>query len=75
MTIKAECTWGEGPDVLIFAEGAEVAAGEHLERPDQAWINLTATEARRLAAELLVAAERAEELAAGATKKDSSSPT
>jgi hypothetical protein len=61
MAVQAVCTWGDGPDVLISVNARETRNGY-----TTTWVDLTAAEARRLAAELLVAAERAEELAAGA---------
>lgn len=59
MSAKAECTWGEGPDVLmtVSLKNAWVA----LDPPDAGSFGLTGAEARRLAAELLVSAERVEE--------------
>ena len=79
MTAKAECTWGEGPDVLIVLSGVHTA-GAHLpaghlhqtystlvRHPDGKWsFGLTAPEAKSLAAELLVEVARVERFEAAA---------
>jgi len=50
---KAVCTWGEGPDVLLFKE----RNGESFE-----WYDLTSKEAKALAYDLLNAAKYAEDM-------------
>jgi len=53
MTIKAECTWGEGPDVLLTVERGNEKAR---------WYDLTSQEARILSNQLIVSARYAEEM-------------
>jgi len=76
--IKAECTWGEGPDVLIVGRKEEGAGGfgyghrvlllesvEHSDGLDMCphWqVDLTAKEAIEFAVELTNAAQQALEL-------------
>lgn len=63
MSAKAECTWGDGPDVLVVVAGINIsgfslsqhANGDHS-------FGLTSDEAKHLAAQLLTSAERADEL-------------
>jgi hypothetical protein len=48
MSIKAECTWGDGPDVLLNLNGK--------------LFDLTADAAEKLAHDLMIAANNAREL-------------
>jgi len=64
--IKAACTWGDGPDVMVTLEDKPFILYED---PDKSgWVHgsvkkgsfeLTAEEATKLAADLLIAADRA----------------
>jgi len=68
MKIEATCTWGEGPDVFIeinsSAHEGWPVTGANV-RLDSATFGITANEARKLAAQLLVAATRADDLEQG----------
>lgn len=68
--MKAECTWGDGPDVLLVLDGTPVVLYEN---PDnfKHWTHgtvcngsadFTAAEARALAEQLLQAAQQAEDM-------------
>lgn len=68
--MKAECTWGQGPDVLVTLDGTGVLCYEdpHSKNKcthgivNQGSLDLTIKEARILAASLIMAANQAEEL-------------
>ena len=68
--MKAECTWGEGPDVLVVLDGTGVICYEHPKHLDkfthglvsQGSLDLTSKEARTFAAQLIKAADAADEL-------------
>jgi len=68
--MRAECTWGEGPDVLVILEGTRVMLYENpidLNRATHGYVregsfDLTIEEALVLAASLIVAAKTAIEL-------------
>ena len=60
MSTRAEYVEGDGPPVLLITD---YSFGDYPEAVSSE--GLTAVEARRLAAELLVAADRADELEAG----------
>lgn len=63
--IKVECTWGDGPDVLITLKNHPMILASDVIDKDKfkhgivtdAWIDLTQQEARILAHHLLAAAE------------------
>jgi hypothetical protein len=67
--VKANCTWGDGPDVLVSLDGMPFICHEDPKNdppPKGQWVHgyvsrgsfdLTQAEARRLAYELLEAAE------------------
>ena len=69
--MKAACTYGDGPDVLLVLEGTILFLLEDV-RPGisvhghvtQGQISLTAKEAHRLAQDLIMTANQAEELEA-----------
>lgn len=68
-SVRAECTWGEGPDVLVIIPTG-IAPHGHYDYPVMAVANghsfgLRAEEARALAATLMTAATAAEELQRG----------
>jgi hypothetical protein len=61
MSAKAECTWGLGPDVLIVIAVENTSGFPLIQHGDgQSSFGLTAAEARKLAAQMIVAAERTE---------------
>lgn len=68
--IKAECTWGDGPDVLITLKNHPmILASDVIDKNKfkhgivtDAWIDLTQQEARKLAYHLLEAADNAKHL-------------
>jgi hypothetical protein len=70
--VKATCTWGEGEDVLVALEKHSFLLYENpknLHRATHGYVDegsffLTAEEARKLAAELLSAANSVDELEA-----------
>ena len=68
--MKAECTWGDGPDVLITLEGTSLVL---YEKPSQllSWqhgavsegsLDLTVSEAKQLCYELACAIQKCEQL-------------
>lgn len=58
----AECTWGDGPDVLVVVVDTPSIGYPFVLMPDgNATFGLTRAEARGLAAELLIAAETADD--------------
>jgi hypothetical protein len=69
--MKAECTWGEGPDVVLSLEDTPLVLGEH---PDfdrnrflygvitKGEIDLTADQAHKLGIQLIDACKRIKEL-------------
>ncbi len=66
---KAVCTWGEGPDVLVSLENDVFILFEEPDKSHfahgvvtQGQMDLSAAEAERLAAELLIAAREARRL-------------
>jgi len=68
--IKAECTWGDGPDVTLSLEGKSIVLCEDPQSLDK-WthgvvtnglVDLTADEALRLASRLTMAAHEAKRL-------------
>lgn len=66
-TIKAECTWGDGPDVMLCSDGfptfnlSETRMVHSVYGVVDQWsVNLTIKEARNLAQSLLNAANQAE---------------
>ncbi len=70
MSVKAVCTWGEGPDVLVEIE--DWLLFSFTENVIKGWnkgfsgsFDLTAFEAKELAAKLVQAAEEAERLEEG----------
>ena len=75
--IAASCTWGIGPDVLIDLDGAGDNDAALLLEPatrfdrwthgvcNHVQLDLTAEQARSLAAQLLVAAQTCDDLEAG----------
>jgi len=71
--IKAECTWGDGPDVLISIKNFPmILASDVIDKQrfkhgivKDAWIDLTQEQARQLAHKLLKAANCAQELEDG----------
>jgi hypothetical protein len=81
MSVKAECTWGEGPDVLVVLTGVHTA-GAHLpaghrhqgyytlvRHPDGKWsFGMSIEETKTLVSELLIAVKQAEELDAAVSK-------
>lgn len=68
--MKAECSWGNGPDVLVVLEGKPVMLYHKPHNLDEATYGyisegsacLTAEEAEKLAQELLIAAKQAKNL-------------
>lgn len=77
--MKAECTWGDGPDVVLSLEGTpltllEVPTNTHcsMGMVRRGCCDLTIVEARDLASQLLCAAAQAERLE-GFYLKDSQS--
>ncbi len=68
--MKATCTWGDGPDVLVDLDGTEFLLYEEPRDLSRGAFGVvaygsacfTAKEARQLAAELIVAADYAEEM-------------
>ncbi len=68
--MKAECTWGEGPDIVVSLDGTPLILSqepEDLNRFKYGAItkgdfDMTAKEATQFAGELLSAARRAQEL-------------
>lgn len=68
MSATAECTWGEGPDVLVIVPDDNeyelyTSVGRLPSGESYSSFGLKASEARAFAADLIVAAERAEVLA------------
>jgi len=68
--MKATCTWGDGPDVMLSLGGHTMVLHED-PRDKDAWVHgtisdgsadLTADEARELASQLLMAADQADHL-------------
>jgi len=59
--MKAECTWGDGPDVLVVLDGTPIVIYEDPDnqRVSQGSFDLTANEAEALGADLIAAAKRA----------------
>lgn len=70
--MRATCTWGEGPDVLLVLDGSDLMLYEPPSKfniglhgyASQGSAGLTAAEARSLAAQLLAAADQADEIEA-----------
>ena len=68
--IKAECTWGDGPDVLISIKNHPILLGNDVVDKHKSthgivkdsWIDLTQAQARKLAHDLLIAADQAKYL-------------
>jgi len=68
--IKVECTWGEGPDVLVSIKNHPMILASDVINKDRfthgvvkdAWLDLTQEQARNLANELLIASEYAKAL-------------
>jgi hypothetical protein len=68
--IKAECTWGDGPDVLLIDDGEPCMLYEAPTKLNEAkygyvekWsMYLSSDQAKKLANELIMAAARADEL-------------
>jgi hypothetical protein len=67
--MKAECTWGEGPDVLVILDGTPMVLYEEPKKGTyvhgtctQGSLELTAHQVEDLAKQLLRAAARAMEL-------------
>jgi hypothetical protein len=68
--MKAECTWGDGPDVLLILDGTDVMLYHDpvdLDRSTHGTVRegsacLTVDEARALAHQLLEASRQAEQL-------------
>jgi hypothetical protein len=71
--MKAECTWGEGPDVILVGEGTPILLyHDPIEKErfthgvcKEYSVDLTADEAYRLGIELINAARKAQELEKG----------
>lgn len=64
--MKAVCTWGEGPDVLVYFDGTPVVLYEEPDKErwkfgkcDKGSFDLTAEEALELARQLTIAANNA----------------
>ena len=68
--MKAECTWGDGPDVLVMLNGTHIMLYEYPKNYErfkhgevsQGSLDLTSDEALLLAGELISAANSAKEL-------------
>lgn len=68
--LKVECTWGDGPDVLISIKNHPmILASDVIDKEKfahgivkDAWIDLTQEQARKLAHDLLRASNVAQEL-------------
>ena len=63
MSVEARCTWGNGPDVMVFIDWVD-SDGFPLTRLRNGvwWMGLSQEEARHLAAQLVNAAEAARKL-------------
>lgn len=81
--MKAECTWGFGPDVVLSLDGSELVLSE-LPYDKTRWIygvvskgslDLTATQAEELAEQLLLAAKRVRELESMCEEHDGNNQT
>jgi hypothetical protein len=70
MTTSAECTWGDGPDVLMVLKDKTHGLRILAKREHWASMGFTSQEARILAGQLERAAQQAEELQAQAEGHD-----
>ncbi len=70
MSIKAACSWGEGPDIIVEINGPVFILGDRFrtEYQEKGWnemelqVDLTQKEARELAAQLILAADQCKHL-------------
>lgn len=68
MRIDVFCSWGDGPDVGINLKRSEEEAKRYRNSQNLFFVDLTAKEARNMAAKLVAAAESAERMDRQATE-------
>ena len=75
--MKAVCTWGEGPDVMLCLEGTPLILGEHPDLSHFSYgvvtkgdLDLTADQAQELGLQLIKLAQQAKDLYEGIKEQD-----